>query len=116
MREQAENAAYTAVGFAVLGFQRVQYARRQLRRDLEARALDLTPEAAADIEAIADVVDAGLVELTETALPPFSESAAITLSAARHMRETWLDPLLAQAGGDGNTTTSTTPDPATEDT
>lgn len=116
-RDQAENALYTAVGFAVLGFQRVQYARRQLRKDLQARSPLLPPEVAADLAAVADLVDAGLSQVIELAPTPIGESAALVQSTTRHVREqlleTWVDH---SATVTGSTATSTTPDPATDET
>lgn len=56
------DAAYTAIGFGILGFQRLQVARRRLRRRLE-REGRLGGTADADLTALFERLDRGLDEL-----------------------------------------------------
>ncbi|MDG2260771.1 MAG: hypothetical protein P8N50_00385 [Actinomycetota bacterium] len=118
-REQTKDAAYTAIGFAILGFQRLRYHRRELGKQLAAGGRDLTDAKAAEISGVADIVDSALRQWSESPLTHVSEPASLALSVSRHLREQLLEPWLAQANQPAetlSTATSTTSTPATDDT
>ena len=83
---------YTAVGFAVLGLQRLQYARRQLEKDAAARLRAASPETRVEVSKFVDAVDAALEKVRAEVPPPIAEVVTVTLSAGRHLREQILDP------------------------
>jgi len=91
-QDELVEALYTAVGFAVLGFQRLMYAGRQVGVDAKDRLDGASVETRAQVASIADDVDAGLKRLSDAPSQPVAEVAAIALSTARHLREQVLDP------------------------
>ena len=118
-REHTKDAAYTAIGFAILGFQRFQYHRRQLGKELAASGGKLTEAQVAEITGIAHGVDSALEGWSQSRLTQISEPASLALSLSRHLKEQHLDPWLAQStqpAETGSTATSTTSTPATEET
>jgi len=116
-RQHTLDAAYTAIGFAILGFQRFQYHRRELGKQLKSSAGDLTAAQVAEISGVANSVDLQLSELSRSSLTHLSEPASLALSVSRHLREQHLEPWLAQANqsATGSTATSTTSMPATDE-
>jgi len=90
--DELTDALYTAVGFAVLGFQRMMYVGRQVERDARTRMNSASVESRDQVASIADDVDAGLKRLCDAPSQPVAEVAAIALSATRHLREQILDP------------------------
>ena len=117
--QQARDALYTAVGFAVLGFQRAQVQRQQFNRRVRRIVAEAPQDVRNDIDAIAEAVEEGFGQLRGVVLPPADELVSVLQSATRHLREQILEPWVdAQDAGSeaGSTATSTTSNPATDDT
>jgi len=95
--EDLADALYTAVGFAVLGLQRLIYAGRQVEADAKARLNGASAETRAEVATIADRLDDRLRRLSVAPSPPLSEAASVALSAARHLREQFIDPWVESA-------------------
>lgn len=111
-----DDLLYTAVGFAVLGFQRLQWARRELGNDLRARTNELQPSTIDALATVVDAIDAGLAGLAAAMPPPLDEPATLTRAAVRHLREGLLDQSAGSTTPAGSTATSTTSPPAIDDT
>lgn len=77
MAHRARDAAYVAVGLGVLGFQRAQVQRRQVRRlagevDLGHRAAELRAALATGVQQFDELME-GAVQMVESSLQPLEE-------------------------------------------
>lgn len=91
---------YMAVGFTVLGLQRLRYARRQLEKDVVSRLRVASSETRLEVSKLADAVDTSLEKLRAELPAPMAEVVTVTLSAGRHLREQVLDPWVRSAPSD----------------
>jgi uncharacterized protein YicC (UPF0701 family) len=76
--QRARDAAYVAVGLGVLGFQRAQVQRQELRKrlagelDLDQRLSELRTAVTSGVQQLDELVE-GAVQMVETSLQPLEE-------------------------------------------